>query len=284
MDPAFTLPNYESQPYVDGKMRTWGHFSYVKLKVLGEGERRICWRALLGNGRKVAIVKENFKHFEASEILHYTQVIGLLKAHPNIVDVQRWFWTMQRKGDGFKFFQIQTCYVNNLLEGINSDIFDVHPEWIKVALKQLAAGLAFIHSKGIIVNDLKLDNIFYRVHKGILFSYGDFGGADLPNKRSSQHTFTDNYIAPSRLEDKQNTQADDVFCLGICFASIQQPGVRRLQFPYTKWARAPYKDYAEHVEDYADSLDDTAWKPIICQMLAYLRSERPTAKELNQQI
>lgn len=281
MDPAFNLPHYESQPYVEGKSRSWGSFAYTKLNVLGEGERRICWRALK-NGKIVAVVKEAFKSHEVLDILHYTQVVETLKGHPNVVNVDNWFWTKQRKGKNYKFFQIQTCYVNNLLEGINIGIFETHPKWIGIALMQLSEGLAFIHSKGIIVNDLKLDNIFYRIFNGIQFSYGDFGGADLPYKPAPQYTFTDNYCSPSRLDDKLNTQADDVFSFGICCGSIQQPKSRRRHFPYAAWAKTPCKDYAEYVEDYASSLDDTLWKPMIGQMLAYERIERPSAQEIKK--
>lgn len=280
-----TLSNFLPQPHVVGKSREWDPISYIKIEKIGSGKRRVCWKAIESNFKVVAVVKEVFKKFEIPEILHYTHVLETLKGHPNIVDVRSWFWAEQRKDKHFKFIQIQTCYDGNLVDAINQRIFDGHPEWIKPAFLQLAEGLEFIHSKNAVINDLKGDNIFWRLeNSSIHLVYGDFGGTDLPNKSSKQNTLTENYCSPSRLEDGLKTQADDVFGLGICYASIQQSKINTLNFPYQEWLKNKKKEYAEHVEEYACKLDETEWKPLICQMLAYERLERPAALQIKAEL
>jgi serine/threonine protein kinase len=121
-------------------------------------------------------------------------------------------------------------YVEGKLERIPKDSLDE-----KILVGQVALGLAYIHDKGIIHKDLKLENILLKRHSPrlVLAKIADFGFAKelKPGKTEfseTEHPGTQNYMAPELLKAPDGAYpasfASDVYALGITIARIVLKG------------------------------------------------------------
>jgi serine/threonine protein kinase len=121
-------------------------------------------------------------------------------------------------------------YVEGKLGSIPKDSLDE-----KILIGQVAHGLAYIHDKGIIHKDLKLENILLKRQSPrlVLAKIADFGLAkELKPGRSefseTEHPGTDTYMAPELLSAPdgayQASFASDVYALGITIARIVLKG------------------------------------------------------------
>jgi serine/threonine protein kinase len=121
-------------------------------------------------------------------------------------------------------------YVEGKLERIPKDSLDE-----KILIGQVALGLAYIHDKGIIHKDLKLENILLKRHSPrlVLVKIADFGLAKelKPGKSEfseTEHPGTPTYMAPELLNAPGETYpasfASDVYALGITIARIVLKG------------------------------------------------------------
>jgi serine/threonine protein kinase len=121
-------------------------------------------------------------------------------------------------------------YVEGKLERIPKDSLDE-----KILIGQVALGLAYIHSEGIIHKDMKLENILLKRHSPrlVLAKIADFGFAKelKPGKTEfseTEHPGTETYMAPELLSAPGDTYpvsfASDVYALGITIARIVLKG------------------------------------------------------------
>jgi serine/threonine protein kinase len=121
-------------------------------------------------------------------------------------------------------------YVEGKLERIPKDSLDE-----KILVGQVTLGLAYIHNKGIIHTQLKLENILLKRHSPrlVLAKIADFGFAiELePGKTEfseTSHPGTESYMAPELLNAPGDTYpvsfASDVYALGITIARIVLKG------------------------------------------------------------
>lgn len=92
----------------------------------------------------------------------------------------------------------------------------------RAIFRQVVAGLAYCHSKGIVHRDMKLDNILLDARGNVKIC--DFGVSRL--LRSAQETMTEQcgtpaYIAPEILRDKgYRGFGVDVWSLGVCLYAM----------------------------------------------------------------
>jgi serine/threonine protein kinase len=121
-------------------------------------------------------------------------------------------------------------YVEGKLERIPKDSLDE-----KLLIGQITLGLAYIHSKGIIHKDMKLENILLKRHSPrlVLAKIADFGFAKelKPGKTEfseTEHPGTETYMAPELLNAHEDAYpasfASDVYALGITIARIVLKG------------------------------------------------------------
>ena len=277
-----SLPNYQDLLCSEGKIRQYETISYIKLEEIGKGKYKTCWRAQFGYDTR-AVLKQNFQEKDVDELIHYLNVIQTLKGHPSIAVTEETFWTCGEAEGTYKFFQIQTCYTCDLVSAVNGGLFVDNPVLIQVAFRHLADGLAFIHERGVVVKDIKMDNI-YLTHSltQVQFVYGDFGGADLKDKQSSLNTVSAPYASPQRLRRELSVLADDVFSLGICFAAIQKGEVKfRFPIDFAKTANLPIDDA---IEKFIKKTVFPQFRPLISPMLSVQRLDRPTAIELKKNV
>ena len=280
MIPAHPLPNYKEHAISTGKHRKYDDFSYTKVKFIAKGSHKVCWEAKFESGKK-AVLKQFFQDKDFKELLHYLKVIDTLKGHPAIAVTESTFWTKWYAG--YKFFQIQTLYTCDLLTAVNNDLFLHNRVLVLIALRQLAEGLFYIHGKGVVVKDVKLDNIYLTYSlRDAQFVYGDFGGADLPRERSSLKTASLHYASPQRLNGEISTASDDVYSLGICFAAIQKTS-RFFRFPVTI-AKQDRTNMYDAGNTFIREIVLPKYRPIITSMLLVTRMHRSSAKEVNKKV
>ncbi|XP_059351350.1 uncharacterized protein LOC130697037 [Daphnia carinata] len=143
-----------------------------------------------------------------------------------------------------KYIVMELCegslkdYFNGNLEQVPKDSLDN-----KIIISQVALGLAYMHSKGIIHKDLKLDNILLKRQSPtsplVLAKITDFGLAKEFNPESSRfsdtiHPGTPSYMAPELLCASHGAYpvnfASDVYSFGITVARIALKG----DHPFTR--------------------------------------------------
>ena len=102
-------------------------------------------------------------------------------------------------------------------------------------LLQMAQGLEYIHSKGLIHRDVKPHNILISGDNPAVIKWADFGMSRAVITGSKTFSWsklqgTDRWLAPeliaaSREEKVQGSQKCDIFALGCCFFFFLVPGI-----------------------------------------------------------
>ncbi|MBA3721025.1 MAG: protein kinase [Parachlamydiaceae bacterium] len=98
-------------------------------------------------------------------------------------------------------------------------------------MQGIANGLAGIHKKGFIHNDLKPANFFYEIDKDgkLIGKIGDFGSAFTFGHPDSFYGATKTHAAPEVLTGQKISQASDCFSFGVClFQSATSDHYERL--------------------------------------------------------
>ena len=86
-------------------------------------------------------------------------------------------------------------------------------------MNQILLGSEMIHSRGILHNDFKPDNLYLLFDGTIRIC--DFGAAShITNKEKSQILGTANYLAPEVIVNKKYTVQSDIYSLGIIFYEL----------------------------------------------------------------
>ena len=84
---------------------------------------------------------------------------------------------------------------------------------------QVLEGMSYVHSTGIIHNDLKPDNL-YLIYDGTI-RICDFGIASHISSKEEKHILgTVNYLAPEVIQNKKYSIQSDIYSLGIIFYEL----------------------------------------------------------------
>ena len=131
-------------------------------------------------------------------------------SHPNIVAVYD-----VGEVDGSPFIVMEYMPGGSLKQRIETTGPLKPGDAVKVAT-EVANGLAFAHSKGIVHADLKPSNILFDATDTAKIC--DFGIARTPQEdaETPQLYATAMYVAPERVEGKSATSQSDVYGLGLC--------------------------------------------------------------------
>ncbi|MFK7777285.1 MAG: serine/threonine-protein kinase [Gimesia sp.] len=145
--------------------------------------------------------------------LHEGRAVATLN-HPNIV-------TAHAIGEerGYHFLEMELI-AGRALNRIVRDDGPLSPMYATSLISQIASGLGTAHGKGIIHQDLKLENILLTT-SGIP-KITDFGlakriSADDRLSAPRQLVGTPNYMAPELFQGSPATATSDVYSLGVCF-------------------------------------------------------------------
>ena len=173
--------------------------------------------------------------------------------------------------------ELMDCNLRTYLTGLSEEFLPSH---CQVSLsKDVASGLAYIHSREIIHRDLCGDNILLKLSQPVpVAKISDFGMSRLldPSQMSSTLTAVGHrkgYLPPEalRLEDEEYDHSLDVFSLGVIMVQI----VCKLETVKTA------KDRSLHVSQIPTT---NRLKPIIDNSLQEDIKKRPTAREICKSI
>ncbi|KAL3143112.1 hypothetical protein ABBQ38_003385 [Trebouxia sp. C0009 RCD-2024] len=127
---------------------------------------------------------------------------------------------------------MEFCDLGSLLRAVNKKAFKPHGKWsyhttyraLLRTAQEIAKGMDYIHSFGIIHGDLKLGNVLLKTHRvdrrGYVAKVSDFG-LSRPLQESEQdvpagnHVGTIMYTAPETFRDSRLTKPGDVYAFGI---------------------------------------------------------------------
>ena len=145
--------------------------------------------------------------------------------HPNIV---QHLSTDEHPTSGSTILvtELMDCNLRSYLSGLGEESLTSH---CQLSLsKDVASGLAYIHSRQIVHRDLCGDNVLLKLHQPIpVAKISDFGMSRLldPSQMSSTLTAVGHrmgYLPPEalRLEDEEYDHSLDVFSLGVIMVQI----------------------------------------------------------------
>lgn len=171
--------------------------------------------------------------------------------HDNIVRV----YGMGRK-DGFLAIFMEYVYGNSLR--IASQTTEIKTEWLISFFSRLASALDYLHSRGIVHNDLKPENIIIGKVNGA-FKLTDFGFAEKLSRwsRKSQYSGgTEKYMAPERAKGVSDRRSD-IYSFGILldeFLKDRLGSERIYSIIVRATQREPYKRYST-MSDVKEEID-----------------------------
>jgi len=193
-------------------------------RCIGRGGMAIVYEAReLESGRTVALKMMSHRLvYEPSAQARFRReadVLFLLE-HRNIARVFRRFNAYRTL-----FFAMEYCDGGDLLSMIRRGFRPDEKETRRL-VGQLAAGLAFLHSRGVVHRDVKPSNVL--VTREGLLKLADFGLAtDLPSRVDSSMVTpagvilgTPHYMAPEQMDGAPATTRSDVYALGCVLLEV----------------------------------------------------------------
>ncbi|CRK95582.1 CLUMA_CG009043, isoform A [Clunio marinus] len=181
-----------------------------------EGNFGVCIRGL---ERKLGTKKRTWTQTEVGvkiikvrdepNLSHEYEIIKKCQGHPNIVDVKDYF-----KNEKFEYLVMEYLEGGDLFEFINRQKCYLEEQAVKLYFRQILEGVKFIHSKDILHNDLKAENVGF---KNGQLKIIDFGSAT--SQEEILNNFTLPYASPEILKGKKCSVLSDVWSLGVllCF-------------------------------------------------------------------
>ena len=163
---------------------------------------------------EIIFVKQiNLNYFQYNKILKEIYFLLLLKNHKYFVKLVNIILSEDKQN---------LCLVFNgneiaLSWVIGSDMnYLNNPRIIKKIIYQISFGLYFLHSKGIIHNDIKPSNIL--INNNCSIEICDFSSTTYNNELSDEYTLY--YASPEFLIDKKRDEKSDMWSLGIIIIEL----------------------------------------------------------------
>ena len=148
-----------------------------------------------------------------SRFVREAQSAGIL-SHPNIVTIHD---VVDEGGEGTCFIAMEFVKGTNLKQLMQRPETFSHDRLIDI-LSQIAEGLDYAHSRGVVHRDIKPANILIAQDGKVKIT--DFGIARLDTSNltmEGQLLGTPNYMAPEQIQGKEVDHRADIFSLGVVF-------------------------------------------------------------------
>lgn len=189
---------------------------YTVEEKIWQGATSTVWRCSCSNGKgrwgqTVAIkVLHPYRNnpLQIKQFIKEAKIQGKI-VHENIVRV----YGICRKETSLAIF-MEYVYGNSLR--ITSQSTEIKTEWLLKFFSKLASALGYLHSRGIVHNDIKPENIIIGKVNGT-FKLTDFGFAEKLSRwsKKSQYTGgTEKYMAPERARGVSDLRSD-IYSFGI---------------------------------------------------------------------
>ena len=158
---------------------------------------------------------------KAIQIYQQRREIEILKMcqHPNIIKLVDLF-----ECNEYYFLAIEYCEGRDLFNYMKERNFKISEDRVRELISQIAQGLQYLHSYGIVHRDLKLENIMMtNCSDKATAKLADFGLAQIigPSEKSNEPFGTLGYIAPEVLKKEPYSFSCDLWSLGcVSYALI----------------------------------------------------------------
>ncbi|OWF42260.1 Serine/threonine-protein kinase CLA4 [Mizuhopecten yessoensis] len=200
-------------------------------KVLGSGVSGSVYHAsLLSSGYQLAVKLYHQAELVPHTIVNEGMIMALLQ---NTGVVPKFFGVLQEPGDIQKFTLVQEFFgdgmtLYKLIGMMNKHQITLNEKETITLCYRLVHALKVIHSRGVLVNDLKNDNVLVDVsNKEFNIRYIDFGLATFGVGMTYEKSYEPNsdikysFLAPEvRQGDNPTCVAADIYSLGILIGEI----------------------------------------------------------------
>lgn len=226
--------------------------TFTLLKLLGKGSFGKCYLVeQKGRNKRYAckiVPKYKFKNKTRWRMIKGEVIIHSSLRHKHIVTFHRVF------EDSCLMYTLQELCMNGTLWHVQKKRKYITATEARYYVRQILAGVEYLHKRRVVHGDLKLSNIF--IDKEMKVKIGDFGLADFVEKNGSIRAIcgTPNYMAPEIIEKRGHNFNADIWAIGCilyyllvgkppfqgvsettvfnrirsCDVLVYQPGVRRL--------------------------------------------------------
>ncbi len=191
-------------------------------------------------------------------------------AHPNIVTV----YDFDREDDVvyLTMEQLTGAPLIDVIRGKTDRVLD-YKQKLDI-IQQIAKGLAYAHTKGIVHSDLKPANLFFTDDD--ILKVLDFGIARAVNTELYQDSFdagelgamTMTYASPEMIRFEPPHPSDDIYALGIIICELLMDGVHPFERKDAKTA------FEENCHPKIPKINNPFLKKVIRQTLALERKDR----------
>eukprot|EP00877_Chromochloris_zofingiensis_P005869 jgi/Chrzof1/1535/Cz10g11150.t1 len=191
------------------------NMQFKNIKEIGSGNFSRVYQATARlDGLDYAIKKTKepiSKESDRAKWLQEVQALAVAQAHPHIVQYY-WSWAENDLHGDFLYIQLELCQ-DSLADQAKARKAPWNESELLLIMKQMAAALCHLHSKGIVHMDLKPDNI-YQCSDGN-YKLGDFGLATMKHGHWRVSEGDARYLSPELLKgDTRHLDKADVFALG----------------------------------------------------------------------
>jgi serine/threonine protein kinase len=176
---------------------------YTFEKTLGKGQFGLVKLAVhKKTGKKVAIKQVKKKNMSHIEVFQQRREIEVLKMcqHPNIITLIDLFENVD-----YYFIVLEYMGGSDLFDYLSAREFNLGENRVREISYQLALGIKYLHSYGIVHRDLKLENVMMSdTTDQSIPKLVDFGLAKMigPQEKADEPFGTLGYVAPEILEKK----------------------------------------------------------------------------------
>lgn len=276
MQPARELIGLREPPTSNDFGMGWKDFSFLKKNTIAVGCCKTCYRSIVNSvGQSVirATLEQKIEN-NALDILLVNQEIKittLLSGHPNVVRVLHSVCFFE--SNQIVWLQVQELYEETLVEAINRGLFTLSLQRNLHVVLQLLDGIEYIHSKGVVLSDVKPENILVRNNKEIAFA--DLTGFYSDNCIKRLQTTLE--VAPIEVHlNNPPSTASNIWSLGLMMGIIRVDGLKPI-YPYQA-CNKDLRRYSAAILDFSNKLEQNPWKSLNQEMLLVDQGKRPTAK------
>ena len=206
------------------------------------------------------------------EIIHEITLMSLLR-HPNVLSVIGWGLVegqFETQLFALSPYASRGSLFNSLQKNSKSFTFDIK---FKIII-QIANGLEYLHSLGIIHRDIKSMNIL--IDDDYTAYLGDIGSARIIDKKMTLATGTVSWMAPEVLQTQKYTEKVDIYSFGML---IYEVIVSEIPFSDLKTQQL-YPSIIKGVRPSIPSTVPKGWNKLMTSMWHAKPQHRPSISEV----
>ncbi|XP_026462498.1 serine/threonine-protein kinase Nek8-like [Ctenocephalides felis] len=186
--------------------------NYRLVQQIGRGTYGTVYKCKRLKDSETVVVKEicvNFSDHVSFESVKNEIVILAKLSHPNIIGYHETFYN-----DHSVFIVMEYASKGTLSSYLTSKTIKLPEMEVLHILSQIAMGVQYIHSKGILHRDLKCENIF--LSAGLVVKIGDFGISKILLNQSKAFSVigTPYYQSPELCQNKPYGYKSDMWAIG----------------------------------------------------------------------